>query len=132
MKDVEIDTLEKILVTFESHVSQQEQLLKEFRVILDDVRNAKKKRGYQSNPEYYKIRVRAWEKANPEKSKEYQRRYQEKKKAERLSNVWALFNQGETVSEISTTLNISERTVLNCLQQSEPITSDGLNKKEES
>jgi hypothetical protein len=132
MKDIEIDALEKILVAFENHVSQQEQLLKEFRVILDDIRSAKKQRGYQRNPDYYKEKVREWKKINPEKEKEYQQKYQEKKKAERLSNVMDLFNQEKTVSEISILLNLSEKVVLNCLKQNESIPSDGINKEEES
>ena len=129
MKNIEIAALEKILATFESHVSEQEQLLKELRAIVDDVRNAKKKRGYQRNPEYYKTKVRVWEKTNPEKVKEYQRKYQEKKKAERLANILDLVNQGKTVSEISTFLNISEKIVLNNLKRNEEISFDGLNKE---
>jgi DNA-binding NarL/FixJ family response regulator len=132
MKDIDIDALEKILVTFENHVSLQEKLLQEFRVILDDVRNAKKGRGYQRNPEYYKAKVRMWEKTNPEKVKEYNRKYQAKKKAERLSNVLDLVSQGKTVSEISTLLSISEKMVLSCLKQNETIPFYSENKEEES
>ena len=119
MKDSEIKALEKILVIFETHALQQERLLKEFRLIIDQVRDFKKGRGYQKKPEYYKKQVRLWEKENPEKAKEYQRRYREKKRAERLANILDLFNQGKTVSGIARLLNISEKTVLNCLGQSE-------------
>ena len=132
MKNTEIDILEKMLVNFENHIFQQEQMLKEFRAILDVIRNDKKKYGYQRYSDYYKAKVREWEKINPEKPKEYQRKYREKKRNERLSNVWKLFNQERTVSEIAILLNISEKTVLNCLMQSEPIPSDGVNKEEES
>ena len=126
MKDSEIKALEKILVIFETHALQQERLLKEFRLIIDQVRDFKKGRGYQKKPEYYKKQVRLWEKENPGKLKEYQRRYQEKKKAERLANILDLFNQEKTVAEISILLNISEKTILNCLKQNEEKINKGV------
>ena len=130
MKNTDINALKKILAAFEKHVSEQEQLLNKFRAILDGECNAKKKQGYQRNPEYYKASVRECEKSNPEKAKGYQKRYYEKKKAERLSNILDLLNQGKTVPEISPLLNISEKTIRNCLAQNENNHSDG--NKEES
>lgn len=122
MKNVELDALKKILAVFESHVSQQTQLLEEFRAILDGVSEAKKKQGYNRNPEYYKVAVRAWEKENPDKAMGYKKKHYEKKKAERLAKILELCKQGKSVKEISELLGISQKVVLNCLDQNVPIT----------
>ena len=131
MKSIEIQILKKILSILEDHSSQQVLLLKEFREILDSI-SADKINSYRRNPVYYKARVREWEKLNPEKRKEYSKRYNEKKKAERIAKILELQSQGYLVPEIAVLLKISEKTVLNCLQQHEQARSDEAGKKEDA
>lgn len=116
MKIGEIEVLEKALSVIEEKLPQEAELIHNFQTVLD-VMVERYNNQYRNKADYYRVAVRDWDKRNPEKVKEYQKRYQEKKQRQRREKISLMSKQGKTVSEIANELKISERTVKICLNE---------------
>ena len=119
MKNIEIEILYKVLSVMKEKLPKETELIQEFKTAIDGMvgRNNRRNQSYLDKADYYKTAVREWEKKNPEKKKEYSRRYQEKKKRVRMEKIANLSSQGKTETEIAEELKISEKTVLLCLEE---------------